>query len=72
MEEYSKNVTLKMILKRFNVKTAAELPWSNAACERVISLIKDCIMKLKEEEGIDRDASLVWTLVAKTSMTNRG
>lgn len=40
--------------KRFSIElksTAAESPCSNKQCKRIVSLIKDLVMKLKEMEG---------------------
>ena len=45
--------------------TAAESPWSNGKCEKMVGLIKDAIRKMEEDVGGDLETTLYWAVAAK-------
>ena len=48
--------------------TAAESPWSNGQCERMVGLLKDSVRKMKE--GLNRKVCLCWSESAKNCLYN--
>ena len=49
------NDKVRRMTERFGIEilsTAADSPWSNGICERMVGMIKDGIKKIKGEEGI--------------------
>src|SRR5215469_9827209 len=54
------------------ISTAAESPWSNGACEKAVGLIKLGLMKLREENIMDEEIELSWTIAAKNSLNMKG
>src|SRR5215469_14911886 len=51
--------------------TAAESPWSNGKCEKMVGLIKDSLQKMKED-GFGKEVAMYWTVLAKNSMLEKG
>ena len=51
--------------------TAAESPWSNGKCERMVGLIKDTLRKMEEDCDGDLETLLFWAVAAKNSLHNQ-
>ena len=45
--------------------TAAESPWSNGKCEKMVGLLKEGLRKMKEEGCKDHRSALCWTITAR-------
>src|SRR6201990_1293693 len=68
------NEELKLMCERFSIRqlvTAAESPWSNGSCEKMVGLLKDSMRKMKEE-GCNNQNCLLWSVGAKNWLMIRG
>src|ERR1700755_1664326 len=68
------NEEMKLLCERFNIKqlaTAAESPWSNGRCEKMVGLLKDSMRKMKEE-GCNKETCLLWSIGAKNWLLDKG
>src|ERR1044072_409318 len=68
------NEEVKLMCERFSLRqlvTAAESPWSNGRCEKMVGLLKDSMRKMKEE-GCNNQNCLLWSVGAKNWLMNKG
>ena len=52
--------------------TAAESPFSNGTCEKMVGLIKDAIRKMEADSNVDLETILYWAVSAKNCLSNKG
>lgn len=51
------------------LSTAAESPWSNGLCEKTVGIIKESLIKLKED-GHEKKEALDWAIFSKNTLSN--
>ena len=59
--------------ENFNIEmicTAAESPWSNGVCERLNAVLKDNVLKIREEQKCSLETALAWAVAARNSLHN--
>lgn len=47
------------------LSTASDSPWSNGKCEKMVGIIKECLIKMKEEKIGNKKRLLNWIVCAK-------
>ena len=59
--------------ENFNIEvmcTAAESPWSNGVCERLNAVLKDNVLKIKEDTKCTIETALAWAVAARNALHN--
>ena len=51
--------------------TAAESPWSNGKCEKMVGLLKDAIRKMQDECEGNLETILYWAVASKNALHNQ-
>ena len=67
------NETIKELAEKFNItvkNTPAESPWSNGLNEKYNGIIKEMILKTKEETGCSTPIATAWATNARNSLQN--
>lgn len=67
------NNDFRSMCENFNIEvmcTAAESPWSNGVCERLNAVLKDNVLKIKEENQCNIETALAWAVAARNALHN--
>lgn len=67
------NNDFRSMAENFNIGvmcTAAESPWSNGVCERLNAVLKDNVLKIKEESQCSIETALAWAVAARNALHN--
>ena len=67
------NDKFRSMCENFNIQvmcTAAESPWSNGTCERLNAVLKNNVLKIREENQCSIGTALAWAVAARNALQN--